>query len=112
MLCGSNLTVYIAWLNRRNVSQEFMSDIDLQVLIECSVGLSLEPAVHCVFSDEDQEALVSVDHLPPRVRSGVRERSLGVMSLDSALALMLEDERTTMGQRASSARMLITTRKT
>ena len=61
------------------------------------------------FSEEDQETLVPSDQLPPRLRSGVRERSLGVWSMDSVLAQMLQDERTTMGQRAASARVLGTT---
>ena len=50
------MQLLVAWLNRRNVSQEFMSDIDLQVLIECSVGLSLEPAV--------AKAVLSDAHVP------------------------------------------------
>ena len=61
------------------------------------------------FSEADQEAFVQMDQLPPRLRSGVREQSLGVWGMDSALAQMLQDERTTMGQRAASARMLSTT---
>ena len=61
------------------------------------------------FSEEDQEALVPIDQLPPRLRSGVHERSLGVWGMDSALAQMLQDERTTMGQGAASARVLGTT---
>ena len=61
------------------------------------------------FSEEDQEAFVQMDQLPPRLRSGVREQSLGVWGMDSALAQMLQDERTTMGQRTASARMLSTT---
>ena len=44
------------------------------------------------FSEEDQEAIVPIDQLPPRLRSGVRERSLGVWSMDSALVEMLQDE--------------------
>ena len=39
------MQLWFSWLNRRNVSHGFLSDIDLQVLIECSVDLSLEPAV-------------------------------------------------------------------
>jgi len=50
------MQLWVVWLNRRNVSQEFMSDIDLQVLIECSVGLSLEPAV--------AKAVLSDAHVP------------------------------------------------
>jgi hypothetical protein len=170
------MQLWVAWLKRTNVSRRIISDIDLQVLIECSVSLILKPveakavlhdartlvrkygfmpgvllangtqlkfgqwqAVHesllfpvgvmlldyagynktyllslhpnvvfgtCVgqdvvellrqsFSDEDQEVLVPVDQLPSRVRSGVRKRSLGVMNFDSALALMLQGEKTT-----------------
>jgi hypothetical protein len=73
------------------------------------VGQEVVELLRQSFSEEDQEAIVQVDQLPPRVRSGVRERGLGVMSLDSTLALMLQDKRTTMGQRASSARALTTT---
>ena len=61
------------------------------------------------FSEEDQEVLVPIDQLPPRLQSGVRERSLGVWSMDSVLAQMLQDERTTMGQRVATARVLGTT---
>jgi hypothetical protein len=39
------MQLWVAWLNRKNVSHGLMSDIDLQVLIDCSVSLSLEPAV-------------------------------------------------------------------
>ena len=39
------MQLWVSWLNRRNVSHGFLSDIDLRVLIECSVGVSLEPAV-------------------------------------------------------------------
>jgi hypothetical protein len=39
------MQLWVSWLNRRNVSHGFLSDIDLRVLIECSVGLSVELAV-------------------------------------------------------------------
>jgi hypothetical protein len=73
------------------------------------VGPEIVELLRQSFSEEDQKALVPVDQLPPRVRLGARARCLGVLSLDSALAQMIQDEKTTMGQRASSARALTTT---
>jgi hypothetical protein len=76
------------------------------VVFGTCVGQEVVELLRQSFSDEDQEAIVPVDQLPPRVQSVVRERSLGVMSLDAAMAQMLQDEKTTMGERASSARVL------
>jgi hypothetical protein len=39
------MQLWVAWLHRENVSRGIISDIDLQVLIECSVSLSLVPAM-------------------------------------------------------------------
>jgi phosphoribosyl-ATP pyrophosphohydrolase len=39
------MQLWVAWLHRENVSRGIISDIDLQVLVECSVSLSLVPAM-------------------------------------------------------------------
>ena len=101
--------VGVMLLDCAGCNKTYMLTLHPNAVFGTCVGQDVVELLRQSFSDEDQEALVPVDQLPPRVRSGVRERSLGVMSLDSALALMLQDERTTMGQRASSARMLSTT---
>ena len=57
------------------------------------------------FLEEDKEATVPVRQLPARLRLGMDQCNTGVWSKDSALAAMLRDEKTTMGLRASSARL-------
>jgi hypothetical protein len=97
--------VGVMLLNYAGCNKTYLLTLHPNVVFGTCVGQDVVELLRQSFSDEDQEALVPVDQLPPQVRSGVRERCLGVMNLDSLLALMLQVEKTTMGQCASSARV-------
>ena len=70
------------------------------VLGECSSQDRVTLLLTC-FSEEDQEAIVSEDMLPQRVRDGIAHRLSTQASVDACLAAMLQDERTLLGRRAA-----------
>ena len=67
---------------------------------ECSSQDRVTLLLTC-FSEEDQEAILSEDLLPQRLRDGVAHRLSTQASVDACLAAMLQDERTLLGRRAA-----------
>ena len=73
-----------------------------EITSQAMVALLLEN-----YSEEEQEAKVSGLLLPVRLSAGVQCRDVRVSNIDACLGAMLQDERSPLGQRALSQRVLV-----
>ena len=73
-----------------------------EITTQAMVALLLEN-----YSEEEQEAKVSGLLLPVRLSAGVQCRDVRVSNIDACLGAMLQDERSPLGQRALSQRVLV-----